>query len=126
MVNKAPFVTSIFQTDPLRNRCKYNSYVGAAIDVNGNPAGVGTYTIDPLYSFFNHSCEDPMMAVYTMTPRKKVYANRDIQKGEEIFVQYNTCGRNTTREDRHKLLHSWVGETVLAKGVGRSETTPGA
>lgn len=75
--------------------------------------------INPMYSFFNHSCEEnaawdvggnskgPSSCFGGST--KVLYAERPIKKGEEICVSYGTFTSSETKAERFALLASWIG-----------------
>ena len=71
-------------------------------------------SISPLYSFFNHSCEnnadfecDRGSALNGGT--KTFFAKQNIKKGEEICVSYVHFKGNETKEERRVMLAPWIG-----------------
>lgn len=75
--------------------------------------------INPAYCFFNHSC-DPNAQYGGAEDDSSVIilAIKPIVKGEEICVSYlDSDSRKLGVRERQKLLKSWVGRSVYAKGV---------
>lgn len=83
-----------------------------------DPDSIPVRTVSPLYSFFNHSCEEN--AEWRGKPRqehpycvggstKVIYAKRKIKKGEEICVSYVPFSGRETKKERSEMTMPWIG-----------------
>lgn len=69
-------------------------------------------SINPLYSFFNHSCEPNADAVPDADiegSARVVYSTRNIRKGEEISISYCAFAGGESKEQRKYLISAWIG-----------------
>lgn len=79
------------------------------------PDGRQVRAINPLYSFFNHSCEPNTGWSPTDSPSctngstKDIFAKRHIRKGEELCVSYVTFSNNESKAERQEVIQSWIG-----------------
>ena len=80
--------------------------------------GISVRTLNPLYTFLNHSCEEnaewkaksQKEHPYCVNGSTKVlHAKRPIKKGEEICVTYAPFSGQETKEERLAVIQSWVG-----------------
>lgn len=68
------------------------------------------FTVNSLYSFFNHSCSPNVTGTSVTTSHDELLATRDIAKGEEVLVSYlgdTDLAQPTSR--RQKMLMPWLG-----------------
>ncbi|KAL9000681.1 MAG: hypothetical protein Q9169_000717 [Polycauliona sp. 2 TL-2023] len=79
------------------------------------PDGRCVRAVNPLYSFFNHSCV-PNAICADIQRREcidettmRLYAARDVEKGEEICITYFEFNGMETKAQRQKALYNWIG-----------------
>ncbi|KAI1618099.1 hypothetical protein EDD37DRAFT_646914 [Exophiala viscosa] len=69
--------------------------------------------INPLYSFFNHSCRPNVAALddeMNGTSSVRIVARKDIARGSELFISYLSNEElRTSYENRKQLLSAWTG-----------------
>ncbi|KAF7860728.1 hypothetical protein EAF04_008246 [Stromatinia cepivora] len=73
--------------------------------------------VDGSYAMFNHSCEDPpMLCLIHIGPGSKFQcrAEREIEKGEEVFVCYIEELSKST-EERRQMLNGWLSGDCQCK-----------
>ncbi len=73
------------------------------------------YGVNPLFSFFNHSCEPnatwkPSTETSTGGTTVEITATRPIRKDEQIFISYFDAGEDLTKGQRQELLLPWLGQ----------------
>lgn len=87
--------------------------------------------INPLYSFFNHSCRPNVVTLVdetNATSSLRMVAKKTIAKGSELFISYLTNEElRESYESRKQLLSSWTGGDCqcrrCARRRERAETT---
>lgn len=68
--------------------------------------------VNPLYSFFNHSC-DPNVTweddKATCSSAIRMYTLRSVKAGEELFINYQTELSDKPYLERREVLREWLG-----------------
>jgi hypothetical protein len=78
-------------------------------------SAVPIYSINPFYSFVNHSCEPNVHWRNQNSSTIELKAARNIKKGEELYTSYLT-GEYMPKAERRKWLNQWLGgDCVCAK-----------
>lgn len=72
--------------------------------------------LSPLFSLFNHSCA-PSVAWKTHETRLAIdlTTNRDIRKGEQLFVEYDGHVHDRPLNTRRKRLNRWIDGPCLCE-----------
>jgi hypothetical protein len=74
--------------------------------------------INPLYSFFNHSCEPNVKwedDKSTHSSSIRMHTLRSVTKGEELFINYHEELSKKPYLERRKILRQWLGSDCQCK-----------
>ena len=76
----------------------------------------------PLFSLFNHNCEHNTSWGCSRRGRDlKISAYRRIEKGEQLFVEYDAFAENASLEERRKTLRTWFDGSCRCSRCMREE-----
>lgn len=80
-------------------------------------------SLNPLFALFNHSCEPNVEWTTTSKDHRtiKVRARRDIQKGEQLLVEYDQFMRDQPLEIRRKRMYRWLDGPCQCERCVREE-----
>lgn len=100
----ADFRYDTFVIRNISNRIKNNSCTQASRGEENDCAG-----LNPLYAMFNHSCHpNTGWEHLDGTPSIRIYAEKDIVHGEELFIRYMGEMRFNSYEEQQERLKGWL------------------
>jgi len=104
---------------------RYDTWVLFAISArldNNSWSNPSCASLNPLFSLFNHSCEPNVHWSSSRDHRTiKITASRDLVKGEQLFVEYDSFEHDKPVAQRRKRLARWIDGPCLCMRCVREE-----